>query len=88
LLGALLVWAMWTLSGALLAAFVPPEHQARGAALQIVAIGVALAMVLLWRPQGILGERATVSRFVPPPRSPPRKDAQTAAGEGVKSPAP
>ena len=62
LLGAILVWAMWTLSGALLAGFVPPEHQARGAALQIVAIGVALA----W---SCFGGRRAFSASVRPSRA-------------------
>ena len=47
-----------------LAAVFPPEHQARAAALQIVAIGVVLAAILVVRPRGLLGERTTVSRFV------------------------
>ena len=42
----------------------PPEHQARGAALQIILIGVALAAVLRRRPRGLLGEEAVVSRHV------------------------
>ena len=66
LLGAVLVWTLWSASGALLAWLVPPEAQARAAALQIAAIGTALAAILLLRPQGILGELATVSRFVAP----------------------
>ncbi len=62
--GGLVVWALWTASGALLTAVLPPELQARGAALQIVLIGVALAAVLLFRPRGLLGEEAVVSRHV------------------------
>jgi branched-chain amino acid transport system permease protein len=64
LAGALLVWALWALSGGVLASVFPPEHQARAAALQIVAIGVALAAILVVRPQGLFGELATVSRHV------------------------
>jgi branched-chain amino acid transport system permease protein len=62
--GAVAVWAMWSLTGAALGAFVPAEHQARVAALQIVSIGVVLAGVLVVRPRGILGEAMTVSRFL------------------------
>jgi branched-chain amino acid transport system permease protein len=65
-LGAVLVWGLWSLSGGLMGELFPPEAQARAAALQIVAIGTALAAILLVRPQGILGELATVSRFVAP----------------------
>ncbi len=64
LLGAVAVWALWTLSGTLLAAVLPIAWQARGAALRLVAIGVVLAAVLLARPRGLIGERATVSRHV------------------------
>ncbi len=63
-LGAVLVWGLWSASGAAVGAFVPPEWQARAAALQIVAIGVALCAILLWRPRGLIGERAAVSRHV------------------------
>jgi branched-chain amino acid transport system permease protein len=41
-----------------------PEAQARAAALQIVAIGVIMAAILLLRPRGILGEKVTVSRHL------------------------
>jgi branched-chain amino acid transport system permease protein len=46
--------------------FFPPEQQARAAALQIVAIGVIMAAILLLRPRGILGEPVTVSRHLGP----------------------
>jgi branched-chain amino acid transport system permease protein len=64
LLGAVVVWGFWTLSSGLVAAIFPTEQQARGAALQIVAIGLMLVLVLLLKPQGLLGELPTVSRFV------------------------
>ena len=64
LLGAVLVWALWSISGAFLAAAVPAEYQARAAALQIVLIGVALAALLVVRPRGLLGEEKVVSRFI------------------------
>ena len=66
ILGAIVVWCFWTLSGTVVAAIVPSEFQARSAALQIVATGVALCAVLLVRPRGLLGELRTVSRFIKP----------------------
>ena len=57
ILGAVVVWGLWALSAAGVAAFVPPELQARAAALQIVAIGVGLCLILLFRPRGLIGER-------------------------------
>jgi len=62
ILGALVVWAIWSVSGGLLREFIPPAEQARGAALQIVLVGVLLAAMLLLRPRGVLGETVTVSR--------------------------
>jgi branched-chain amino acid transport system permease protein len=64
ILGAVLVWAIWALSGAIIAEVFPPGEQARAASLQIVIIGVMLCAVLLWRPQGILPEVRTVSRHL------------------------
>lgn len=65
-LGAVLVWGLWSASGALMTTIFPPEQQARAAALQIVAIGVVMATILLLRPRGILGEQVTVSRHLDP----------------------
>lgn len=61
-LGAVLVWGIWTVSGGLLRDILPQAEQARGAALQVVLIGVLIATILVLRPRGVLGERATVSR--------------------------
>jgi branched-chain amino acid transport system permease protein len=64
LVGGILVWGLWSASGALVATLLPQAMQARGAALQVVLIGIALAAVLLCRPRGLLGEEAVVSRHV------------------------
>ena len=64
ILGAIMVWAFWAASGAVIAALVPPEQQARASALKIVMIGLAICMVLLLRPRGLLGELKTVSRHI------------------------
>jgi len=64
LVGAILVWGLWSLSGAAMTTIFPPEQQVRAAALQIVAIGVLMATILLLRPRGILGEQMTVSRHL------------------------
>ena len=42
------------------------ELQARAASLQIVVIGVLLAVILVVRPRGLFGERIAVSRFIRP----------------------
>ncbi len=64
--GALLVWGIWSASGGLLRDLLPQAEQARGAALQVVLIGVLIASVLLVRPRGLFGERAVVSRHAGP----------------------
>lgn len=60
--GAVLVWAIWALSGALISEIFPADQQARAASLQIVIIGVMLCIILLWRPQGIFPEKQSLSR--------------------------
>lgn len=60
--GAIAVWALWSGSGAALAAVLPQAVQVRGAALQTVLIGLVLVLVLLIRPRGLLGEETVVSR--------------------------
>ena len=62
LLGAYLVWGFWAASGGVLRALVPQAGQARAAALQVVLIGVLIALMLLWRPRGLVGEATAVSR--------------------------
>ncbi|WP_394687885.1 branched-chain amino acid ABC transporter permease [Hoeflea sp.] len=64
ILGAVLVWAIWALSGAAISEIFPADQQARAASLQIVIIGVMLCIILLWRPQGILPETRSVSRHL------------------------
>ena len=62
IVGALLVWGFWAAAGAALRGFIPQGEQARAAALQVVLIGVLIALMLLWRPRGLLGEDVKVSR--------------------------
>ena len=62
LLGAFVVWGFWTAAGALLRGLVPQAEQARAAALQVVLIGVLIALMLVLRPRGLLGEEVAVSR--------------------------
>jgi branched-chain amino acid transport system permease protein len=61
-LGAFVVWAFWAAAGALLRGWIPQAEQARAAALQVVLIGVLIALMLVWRPRGVLGEDVSVSR--------------------------
>ena len=69
-LGAVLMWAVWTLSGTFAQALLPVDLQVKGGAAQIILIGLVLMLTLVFRPRGLLGEEATVSRaarVAPPP---------------------
>ncbi len=62
LLGALIVWGVWTFSGFIISRVVPAEIQAQGGALQAILIGFILVVTLLLRPRGLIGEELHVSR--------------------------
>lgn len=66
ILGAMLIWGLWSASGFAIGAFLPADQQARAAALQIVAIGVLLAAMIRFRPKGLLAETVAVSRHLDP----------------------
>ena len=62
ILGAVLVWALWTGTGSLTQAILPSSLQVKGGALQVVLIGLVLMLMLVLRPRGLVGEEAVVSR--------------------------
>ena len=62
ILGALIVWGVWTTSGFAISRVVPAEIQAQGGAMQAVLIGLILVVTLLIRPRGLIGEDLHVSR--------------------------
>ena len=66
LLGALIVWGVWTTSGFVISRVVPSEIQAQGGAMQAVLIGLILVAMLLIRPRGLIGEELHVSRHARP----------------------
>jgi branched-chain amino acid transport system permease protein len=69
ILGAVVVWGLWALSGSAVSSLFPAGQQARGAALQIVLIGLGLCAILLFRPRGLLGEVRMISRHLPAARA-------------------
>lgn len=69
ILGAVVVWAIWAVSGGALRWVMPPDAQARGAALQVVLIGILLAAMLILRPRGLLGEETAISRHAADPQA-------------------
>ena len=62
LLGGLLVWFLWSMSEQVMQVLLPPTALTQAAAARIVLIGLVLALMLLYRPRGILAEKRIVSR--------------------------
>lgn len=60
-LGALVMWAVWTLSGTLAQQILPAGLQVKGGAAQVILIGLVLMATLILRPRGLIGEEAAVS---------------------------
>lgn len=61
-LGAVVVWGIWSALGAVATKALPQAWQVYGGALQAIFIGLALILVLLYRPKGLIGEAAVTSR--------------------------
>jgi branched-chain amino acid transport system permease protein len=62
ILGAAIVWGLWSASGTLISSIVPANYQTQGGAAQTILIGLVLVMTLLFKPQGLIGEASAVSR--------------------------
>lgn len=60
-LGALVMWAVWTLSGTVAQQVLPAGLQVKGGAAQVILIGLVLMATLVFRPRGLIGEEAAVS---------------------------
>ncbi|MFN8723069.1 MAG: branched-chain amino acid ABC transporter permease [Rhodospirillales bacterium] len=61
ILGAVVIWGLWTATETVLSALLPPGLQQQVAAVRIVMVGLILVAMLLLRPQGLLPERRNVS---------------------------
>lgn len=62
ILGAVVVWGLWSVIGAVTVRFLPAHFQVYGGAAQAILIGLILVLTLLLRPRGLIGERTTASR--------------------------
>ena len=62
LLGALVIWAIWAMSGVAVTKIVPAAYAAQGAAIQVILIGLMLVLSLLFRPRGLIGEKQVIAR--------------------------
>ena len=60
LLGALVIWGLWTLTD-LITNLVPVAYAVKAGALRVIAIAVFLEIILVVRPQGILGKKRVLS---------------------------
>ena len=63
-LGAFIVWGIWSVTGYLISRMVPVAWAAREPFIRLLVIGLLLVGILLTRPQGILGEEKQVSRLM------------------------
>ena len=63
ILGAFLVWALWSWSTFILLKIVPAGFQTRAPYIRYVLIGLLLVFIVTKRPKGLIGEERNVSRF-------------------------
>ncbi|MBA7638001.1 hypothetical protein ES703_45650 [subsurface metagenome] len=63
ILGAFIVWALWSWSTFLILKIVPPVFATRAPFIRYVLIGLLLVIIIVKRPRGIIGEERQVSRF-------------------------
>lgn len=61
ILGAFVIWGIW--AGTDFLTRYLPFSATQSASLRIITIGILLEVILLWRPQGILGEEKRVSKI-------------------------
>jgi len=64
ILGAFVVWTIWSGTGFVIDQVVPVTWAARAPFIRLLLIGLLLVGILLSRPQGILGEEKQVSRMM------------------------
>ncbi len=64
ILGAFIVWTIWSLSGYALSHLLPATLGARAPYFRLLLIGLLLVGIMLSRPQGVLGEERQVSRMM------------------------
>jgi branched-chain amino acid transport system permease protein len=63
IIGAFIVWALWSWSTFLILKVVPPGFETRAPYIRYIIIGVLLVYILLKKPKGIVGAPRQVSRF-------------------------
>ena len=63
IIGAWIVWAVWSWSTLLINKVVPPSFATRAPFIRYVLIGLLLVIIIVRYPKGILGEEKQVSKF-------------------------
>ncbi len=63
ILGAYVIWSIWT-GTQFLTDLLPYTLKARAPYIRFLVIGILLEVILIWRPQGLLGEEKRVSKMV------------------------
>lgn len=61
IVGAIVIWALWSVSDSLINFIVTPDYQTQAAALRIIIVGMVLVFMLLFKPSGILPEKKHLS---------------------------
>ena len=61
IVGAIVIWALWSASDSLINFIVTPDYQTQAAALRIIIVGMVLVFMLLFKPSGILPEKKHLS---------------------------
>lgn len=62
ILGAFVVWALWSWSTYIISKIVPAGFEMRAPFIRYILIGLVLVIVLLKRPRGLIGEERQVSK--------------------------
>jgi branched-chain amino acid transport system permease protein len=63
ILGAYVIWTVW-IGTQLLTNLLPYTLKAKGPYIRFLVIGIILEVILIWRPQGLLGEEKKVSKMM------------------------
>jgi branched-chain amino acid transport system permease protein len=63
ILGAFVVWGIW-IGTKFLTDFLPHTLKARGFYIRFLIIGILLEIILIYRPQGLIGEEKRISKMI------------------------
>lgn len=62
ILGAYVLWSIWTISE-ILTGYLPDAWQLRAPYVRVLMVGIAIIMLLRFRPRGIIGKEAAISKM-------------------------